>query len=1329
MKINKTRIRKSLRTRRTFLKSMSMFITGMSIGKPVSFLKNKDMFEGGGAFDIFTQTDSIVQDSVRLPEGVKAVWDLNKAFRETTSTREHISINGLWQWQPAELSSEVLPTSGWGYFKVPGSWHNTTNTANENQKLYTHPAWKEDLRKDVTAAWYQRELNIPGNWAGRRIILTMEYINSNAIVYIDGKKAGELWFPAGELDLTPLCKPGGKHLLTIKLKAVPLKDVITAFSDTNMGRQVQATVARRGICGDVYLCGIPKGPSIDHIAVETSVRKQEIAFKTGILNLAANKKYKLRILITESNNKVAEFISNPFGAGELVEGSIIHTEKWMPAKLWDIHTPQNMYLAEASLFDVSGKLMDASIPVRFGFRELWIEKRDFYLNGSRIWLTCIPLDNAQSGVAMASYEGARESLKRLKDTGINFVYTHNYDSEPGSHISFTEILKAADDTGMLISQSQPHFSAYDWDGPDADRINGYAHHAAFYTRVARNHPSVVFYSTSHNATGYSQDMNPDQIGARTRMEGPSPNRNVPRALRAEAIVRRLDPSRILYHHASGNLSSMYVCNFYGNWIPMQEMNEWFGNWAKVGELPAMLLEYATPFTWDYGMYRGWYKGKREFGSAQVPWEFCLAEWNAQFLGDQAYSISEYEKENLRWEAKKFQAGEVWGRSDYPYSFDSSVLDERNLVLAEHHASNWRAFRTWGVSGVNSMWHYTQYWRLKKNVEKKPVIFTTDWENLQKPGYSPDFITRQRERFDMGYEISDWEQTIAAKAITDNQGPLLAYIGGKPEAFTDKAHNFLPGQSFEKQLIIVNNSRQTILCECQWVLNLPQSIKGSQSVSVPTGMQERIPLKFNLPASLAPGQYEIQADFLINKKISLSDTFKIHILAQSSKSQITSKIALFDPPGETAKLLDSNGINYKSIEAGSDLSGIEILMIGKGALSPDSPGPNVAAVREGLKVIIFEQTPEVLEQRFGFRVQEYGLRRVFKRIADHPVFDGINEDHLHDWKGEATLLPPKLEGAPAYKWCGIPVPRAWRCGTRGNVASVLIEKPVCGNFLPVIDGGFSLQYSPLMEYREGKGMVLFCQVDITGRTDTDPAAEIMARNIISYVAGWKPGLNRQALYTGDPAGKTYLEKSSIPVKDYTGGKLSPEQVLLVGPQSGQILTKNIKFINKWIKAGGQMITIGLDQPEVSILFPGIQLKKAEHIAAYFKPFEILSPFAGIAPADVHNRAPRELSLVVSGVTVVGNGVIAKADGAGIILCQLVPWQLDYSKEQHNIKQTFRRSAFVLNRLLGNLGVASSTDFLSRFNSPADKGKEEKRWLTGLYLDVPEEWDDPYRFFRW
>ena len=61
----------------------------------------------------------------------------------------------------------------------------------------------------------------------------------------------------------------------------------------------------------------------------------------------------------------------------------------------------------------------------------------------------------------------------------------------------------------------------------------------------------------------------------------------------------------------------------------------------------------------------------------------MAEWNAQFLGDKAYQISEFEKVNLRWEARQFQAGRLWHRWDYPYSFENSLLEERNPVLMMH----------------------------------------------------------------------------------------------------------------------------------------------------------------------------------------------------------------------------------------------------------------------------------------------------------------------------------------------------------------------------------------------------------------------------------------------------------------------------------------------------------------------------------------------------------------------------------------------------------------------------------------------------------------------
>jgi hypothetical protein len=156
-------------------------------------------------------------------------------------------------------------------------------------------------------------------------------------------------------------------------------------------------------------------------------------------------------------------------------------------------------------------------------------------------------------------------MERLKSFGINFVYTHNYDCEPGAHLSFAEILRAADDTGMLVGLTQPHFSGYDWKAPDADAKNGYARHAAFYARVAQDHPSVIMYAMSHNATGYEEDMNPDLIDGIHDPRDQWSSRNAKLALRAEAIVHRLDPSRIVYHHASGNLGSMHAINFYPTW--------------------------------------------------------------------------------------------------------------------------------------------------------------------------------------------------------------------------------------------------------------------------------------------------------------------------------------------------------------------------------------------------------------------------------------------------------------------------------------------------------------------------------------------------------------------------------------------------------------------------------------------------------------------------------------------------------------------------------------------------------------------------------------------
>ncbi|UCE48784.1 MAG: hypothetical protein JSW47_01285, partial [Phycisphaerales bacterium] len=144
-----------------------------------------------------------------LPEGVKAVWDIEKAHRLSTPTRDKMCINGLWRWQPTGRDTDTVPAGGWGYFKVPGCWPGITNyMQKDSQTVHAHPIWaNRDLRR-VRGAWYQRRITVPGEWSGRRITIGAGYVNSHATVYIDGRNTGAIIFPGGELDITAVCRPG-----------------------------------------------------------------------------------------------------------------------------------------------------------------------------------------------------------------------------------------------------------------------------------------------------------------------------------------------------------------------------------------------------------------------------------------------------------------------------------------------------------------------------------------------------------------------------------------------------------------------------------------------------------------------------------------------------------------------------------------------------------------------------------------------------------------------------------------------------------------------------------------------------------------------------------------------------------------------------------------------------------------------------------------------------------------------------------------------------------------------------------------------------------------
>jgi beta-galactosidase len=122
-----------------------------------------------------------------LPAGVKAVWDLDKSYRETTPTRERICLNGLWRWQPAsgDTNKSEPPKGSWGYFKVPGPWPGISDYMQKDyQTLYQHSSWNDARLGSPRAAWYEREVRLPGSWAGRRVALSADYVNSIATVTV-----------------------------------------------------------------------------------------------------------------------------------------------------------------------------------------------------------------------------------------------------------------------------------------------------------------------------------------------------------------------------------------------------------------------------------------------------------------------------------------------------------------------------------------------------------------------------------------------------------------------------------------------------------------------------------------------------------------------------------------------------------------------------------------------------------------------------------------------------------------------------------------------------------------------------------------------------------------------------------------------------------------------------------------------------------------------------------------------------------------------------------------------------------------------------------------
>ena len=1281
----------------------------------VSLIINPAMFGASGTAEyddivvVVSRLRSKMKENVPTPAGAGAPGDLSGAHRETSATRERVCLNDLWRFLPlTEEAGEAVPGAkeGWGWCKVPGIWPRSSSGSAQDIQVSGYVEERLEFGK-FDQAWYRRTIAVPAAWRGRRVALEFTMLQTHARVFVDGKAAGELYFPGGAVDITERVRPGSTHELAILVTARPFEKESTVFMAPDRALKNRATISNRGITGDLYLESRPAGATVSDVHVVTTTSDMTIAMDTGVSGLERGR-YTLAARVYEGDRVVHEFASDEFGPGDLKLGRLAFSSRWKRAKLWDTDAPQNMYRVVVALRDAGGRIVDETLPVRFGFREFRIEGRDFYLNEKRIHLRALNVNNIASAADRASLEGCVRTCERLREYGFNFFITSNYHFKPGAVGYMDGMLEAVDRTGMLMAFSLPHIRDFKVDPKKRESFAAYERLTAWLVRRAQNHPGVIMYAMNHNATGYRGDQNPLRIDGVWSPDGREGQAGWSRDTRAAALVAgeiagAFDATRPVYHHQSGNLGALHTVNIYLNWAPRQERSDWLEHWGTEGAKPLFFVEWGLPHISSWSSYRGPHFIWRTEAYQQI-WD---SEFAATYIGQDAYRMTKRKVQSMDYEEK------LWARAKPMHWGDLNRhlrMQEENYrsVQAMFADDNWRSHRTWGISAALP-WDQGGLWYGSSPGAENEAKY----RGLKRPGIVPDRFAGTGDYL-YAPDKSGVTPSSLGKSFLRWNMPLCAYIGGGPDHFTDKTHVFAPEETIEKQLVVINDTRHDVTCAWSWNLNGTR-YRGRGRSRVGPGDVEMAAVRIPLRGRVEPGTYTLSAAFDFGDGVAQKDAFEVHVIGEAAWPIVRSRVALFDPKGMTAAALSDLGVWPTRVDADADLTGYDLLIIGREALAGEARGPDIMRVDEGLKVLVFEQTYDTLVNRLGLRANVHGMRTAFARVADHPALAGVSDALLRDWRGEATLVEPYLDidgvekDNPRWNWLGHNNTRVWRCRNRGCVASVLIEKPSRGNWLPIVDCGFDLQYAPILEYVEGRGRVVFCQLDVTSRTEVDPAAKRIVANLLTYLDGAKPPAYRRVFHVGGQASGEVLKDLGVrhvPYESHTGSGRTLA-TFVVGP--GGIPGATVEYRDAFAR-GATVIALGLDGAALDRIAPGaLRATSKPTVPSFVSDFS--SPhLRGISNAELHWKTKLELPALDGAGADHNEALRVVKVGAGtLVACQAAPWMFDCEKKPY-LRTTYRRNVFLVSRLVYNAGARGTTGLLMKFG-----GK------PGLYqFTLPASW---------
>lgn len=403
----------------------------------------------------------------RSDTGVQENW-----FERSLADR--IRLPGILQAQG--YGDEISTNTPWVLSLYDRLWF-----AREDYRAYTRPGEAkvpfvcQPPRHYLGAAWYQRDLDLPGAWANRRVALYLERPHWETRVWVDDREVGNCnsLVAPHEYELGQLSP--GRHRLTVRVDnrlILPYRPDAHSVSDSLGG-------SWNGIAGRIELRATSP-VWIDCAQVFPDVSTKSVLIKVRVSN-RTGKPGAGTVSAGEASAPVAWTADG--GAVEL------KVPLGNDALLWDEFHPNLQRLTVR----LAGEQAEDAREVTFGLREFEALGQDFIINGRKTHLrgTHHGGDFPLTGHPPTDVSYWRKLFQVCREWGLNHVRFHSFCPPEAA---FT----AADEIGVYL---QPEPGMWNEISPGTPMEKMLYAETERMIRAYGNHPSFVLCSASNEPKG------------------------------------------------------------------------------------------------------------------------------------------------------------------------------------------------------------------------------------------------------------------------------------------------------------------------------------------------------------------------------------------------------------------------------------------------------------------------------------------------------------------------------------------------------------------------------------------------------------------------------------------------------------------------------------------------------------------------------------------------------------------------------------------------------------------------------------------------------------